>query len=168
MGQPKLLLKFDGKTVIGRLVASLREGGAERVVVVAPPDDAAEGPAVAAEARLAGAEVVVPLTRPAADARFDRTGPGQPWHDKTRPKACVLTPGDYPGITAEIVAQLVEYAASRPESIIIPCHNGRRGHPIVLPWTIAAQIHSLPGRRGRQCARGRAWDIGHRIRNAQP
>ena len=35
------------------------------MIVVAPPADAAEGPAVAAEARRAGAEVVVPPTRPA-------------------------------------------------------------------------------------------------------
>ena len=47
MGQPKLLLEFDGQTLIGRVVRSLREGGAERVVVVAPPADAAEGPAIA-------------------------------------------------------------------------------------------------------------------------
>jgi molybdenum cofactor cytidylyltransferase len=60
------------------------------------------------------------------------------------PQSVVLTPGDYPGITAAFVAQLVEYGANRPHHIVIPIYNGRRGHPIVLPWTIAAQIHSLP------------------------
>ena len=34
------------------------------MIVTAPPADAAEGPAIAAEARLAGAEVVVPPIRP--------------------------------------------------------------------------------------------------------
>ena len=37
MGQPKLLLEFDGHTLIGRVVGALRAGGVERVVVVAPP-----------------------------------------------------------------------------------------------------------------------------------
>ena len=43
-----------------------------------------------------------------------------------------------------------------PDRIVIPSHNGRRGHPIVLPWTIAAQIHSLPAGVGRQRAGGSA------------
>ena len=65
MGQPKLLVEFDGQTVIGRVVGALRAGGVERVVVIAPPADAAEGPAIAKAASTAGAEVVVPATRPA-------------------------------------------------------------------------------------------------------
>ena len=115
--------------------------------MVAPPADAAEGPAIAAEARRAGAEVVVPPTRPAEmrDSielgleRLARHG---------APERVLLTPGDYPGITAEVVARLVEYAARMPDRIVIPSHNGRRGHPIVLPWTIAAQIRSLPAGAG--------------------
>ena len=71
-----------------------------------------------------------------------------------RPRASCSTPGDYPGITAEIVAQLVEYAARMPDRIVIPSHDGRRGHPIVLPWEVAAQIHSLPAGAGRQCSGG--------------
>jgi molybdenum cofactor cytidylyltransferase len=143
MGRPKLLVEFDGQTLIGRVVGALRAGGAERVVVVAPPADAAEGPAVATEARRAGADVVVPQTRPAemrdsielGIERLARQG---------SPQCVLLTPGDYPGISAEVVARLVEHAARMPDRIVIPSHNGRRGHPIVLPWKTAAQIHSLP------------------------
>ena len=51
MGQPKLLLPIDGETLIARVVTALREGGAERVVVVAPPADSDEGPAVARAGR---------------------------------------------------------------------------------------------------------------------
>ena len=66
MGRPKLLLRVR-RPEPDRPGRELRfaSGGAERVVVIAPPADAAEGPAVAAEARRAGALVVVPLTRPA-------------------------------------------------------------------------------------------------------
>ena len=31
MGQPKLLVEFDGHTLIGRVVGALRAGGVERV-----------------------------------------------------------------------------------------------------------------------------------------
>jgi molybdenum cofactor cytidylyltransferase len=143
LGQPKLLLRFDGQTLIGRLVGSLRAGGASRIVVVAPPADVAEGPAIASEARLAGAEVVVPLTRPAEmrnsiELGLDRLA-------RTDPPRCVLlTPGDCLGVAAGLVAQLVTHAMELPGRIVIPSHNGRRGHPIVLPWSIAIRILSLP------------------------
>ena len=51
MGRAKLLLPIDGTTIIARVVTALRRGGADRVIVVAPPADAPEGPAIAAEAR---------------------------------------------------------------------------------------------------------------------
>ena len=65
MGQPKLLLPFDGQPLIGRLVAALRQGGAEPVIVVAPPPDSPEGPAVAEAAAKAGGVVIAPSRRPA-------------------------------------------------------------------------------------------------------
>ena len=143
MGRPKLLIEFESQSLIGRVIHSLREGGAERVVVVAPPDDAAEGPAVASAARRAGADVVVPLTRPAEMRDSIELGIARLTQYGSL-LGVMLTPGDSPGISAEVVARLVEYAARMPDRIVIPSHNGRRGHPIVLPWKIAAQIHSLP------------------------
>jgi molybdenum cofactor cytidylyltransferase len=143
MGQPKLLLRFEGQTLIGRLVSALCEGGVRRVVVIAPPDDTPEGPAIAAEARLAGAEVVVPFERPASMRASIELGL-EALARHGIPQSLVLTPGDSPGVSAEIVAELLAYAVKLPGRIIIPSHNGRRGHPIVLPWTVAAQIPSLP------------------------
>jgi molybdenum cofactor cytidylyltransferase len=143
MGRPKLLFEFDGQSLIGLVVASLRRGGAEHVVVVAPPADSAEGPAVASEARRAGADVVVPHTRPAEMRDSIELGLERLARHGT-PQCILLTPGDYPGITAEVVARLLEHAASMPDRIVIPSHNGRRGHPIVLPWKIAAQVQFLP------------------------
>ena len=167
MGQPKLLLKFDGMSMIGRLVAALRKGGARRVVVIAPPDDAAEGPAVATEARLAGAEVLVPLTRPAEDARFDLAWPGSPGTTRPPPKR---------GIDARRLSR--DYGrVCRPAHRI--CGQQTREHHHSMSQRPAGPSDRLTlddcgpdrcaaGRRGRQCARGQAWDIGHRIRNAQP
>jgi molybdenum cofactor cytidylyltransferase len=143
LGQPKLLLKFDEQTLIGALVRSLRKGGAGRIVVVAPPADTAEGPPIASEARLAGADVVVPLTRPAQMRDSIELGLARLALGDV-PRSVLLTPGDCPGIEAGLVEQLVKRGAAVPDRILIPTHNGRRGHPIVLPWTIAATIHSLP------------------------
>ena len=97
MGRPKLLLEFEGETLIDRVVTALREGGAERVVVV-PPADAPEAAAIAAEAAAAGAEVLVPETQP-AEMR-DSIELGLAVLDaEPRPDSVLLTPGDVPGIT---------------------------------------------------------------------
>jgi molybdenum cofactor cytidylyltransferase len=147
MGRPKLLFTFGGQSLIGQVVTALRGGGAGRVVVVAPPADAPEGPGVASEARRAGAQVVVPVTRPdqmSGSIKLGLETLAQP----APPQSLILTPGDLPGITAEIVSRLVKHAAVLPDRIIIPRHNGQRGHPIVLPWTVATRIHALPAGTG--------------------
>ena len=163
MGRPKLLLEFDGQTLDrpGRDGRSA-QGGAGRVVVVAPPADAAEGPAIAAEADAPAAEVVVPLTRPAADARFDRAGTGEAGIGELPRSVVLLTPGDYPGITAEMVAQLVDSRPACRTASSFPAHNGRRGHPIVLPWTIAASDPFAARGRRRQRTGGPARGLGCR------
>ncbi len=149
MGRPKLLLPFEGQPLIGRVIAALRQGGAEPVVVVTPPPDAPEGPPVAEAAAKAGAVVIAPAHRPAqmresVELALPRLGgPGQ-----SPPEGFLLTPGDNPGLTAEIVRQIMERWAERPGSIIIPRAAGRSSHPIILPWDLASQISSLPRHEG--------------------
>ena len=167
MGQPKLLLSFDGQTLIGRLVAALRGGGAAHIVVITPPADAPEGPAIALEARRAGADVVVPPERPASMRASIELGL-QSLSRHEAPQSLLLTPGDCPGINAEIVAQLLAYAAKLPERIVIPSYGSRRGHPIVLPWRIAAQIPSLPGDLGVNALVARHGDLVVELEISRP
>jgi molybdenum cofactor cytidylyltransferase len=147
MGQPKMLLPTNGRTLIAHVVTALREGGADRVVVVAPPPDSAEGPAVAQAAEQAGALVVAPAKRPAemrdsieiALATAAKPAP---------PERVVLAPGDIPGIKAQIVAALLDESIRHPQKIVVPRFGARRGHPVVLPWSLAADVASLPEGQG--------------------
>jgi molybdenum cofactor cytidylyltransferase len=158
MGQPKLLLELDGQTVIFRVVTALLAGGAERVVVVAPPADSPEGPALASESARGGAEVVVPPTRP-AEMRESIERALDVLVQGPQPRLVLLTPGDSPGISPVLVARLLESAARSPGNLVIPRHGSRRGHPIALPWDVAAEIRTLPAGLGvnalvaRQAAR---------------
>lgn len=146
MGRPKLLMEFDGRTLVRRVVEALRGGGIDRVIVVSPADgpDAA---AIRSEAAAGGAEVVVPPVQPAemrdsielGIARLDVV-PG--------PTAVALTPGDVPGLTPTLVARLLATAHEQPDRLVIPVHDGRRGHPVVLPWDVARQVRELPADRG--------------------
>lgn len=143
MGRPKLILPLGATTVIGRVVASLRDGGAAPVVVVSPPRDAAGGAALIHEAEHAGAVVVVPDQRPVdMRASFElglarlTEGPGV--------RSVLLAPADSPGITPGLVARVVRQAEAIPSAIVIPTYQGRRGHPIALPWKLAVQARALP------------------------
>jgi molybdenum cofactor cytidylyltransferase len=147
MGQPKLLLKLTGQTVIGRVVSALRDGGVDRIAVVVPPADTPLGPAIAAEAIRAGGLVVTPESQPAQMRDSIELGLAM-LAGQSPPERVVITPGDSPGITARVVAQLLDKAARHPECIVLPHCDGRRAHPIVLPWNIAAEVAALPAGLG--------------------
>ena len=148
--------------MIARVIAALRQGGADPVVVVVPPAEVPGAPALAAEAAQAGACVVV-AERPPPDMRASvERGLDHLAQMATSPPATfLLAPGDSPGISAELVARIVARARAEPDAIVIPQSQGRRGHPIALPWSLAAEIRSLPGDVGinalvaRHAAQGR-------------
>jgi molybdenum cofactor cytidylyltransferase len=147
MGRAKLLLPIDGEPMIGRVVSALRQGGADRVLVVGPPSDSDEGPSVARLALASGAEVVSPSVRPAEMRHSIEVGL-KTLTQTTPPSHVVLAPGDAAGITPAIVAQVLEVSTRHPEKIVVPRSQARRGHPLVLPWNVASQIQSLPKGQG--------------------
>jgi molybdenum cofactor cytidylyltransferase len=147
MGRPKLLLPIGGDSLIGRVVTALREGGADRVVVVAPPGESEEGPAVAALASQAGAFVLAPPVRPAEMRDSIEIGL-LALADSMPPGHVLLAPGDAAGITKSLVVRLLEESARQSERIIVPRCEQRRGHPVVLPWRIAQEVAALPAGKG--------------------
>lgn len=142
MGRPKLLMEFNGRTLVLRVVEALREGGVDRVVVVSPADGS-EAAAIRSEAVAGGAEVIVPRVQPAEMRDSIELGIARLDVAPT-PAAVVLTPGDVPGLTSTLVARLLGAARDQPDRLVIPVHERRRGHPIVLPWSIARQVQELP------------------------
>jgi molybdenum cofactor cytidylyltransferase len=141
MGQPKLALPLGGQTVIERVVSTLRDGGVEHVVVVIGP----HVPGLVPLARSAGADVLA-LDEPTPDMRAT-VERGLNWFEEQRFPSpddwWILAPADHPAFPASAVRELLA-ARSVPHSIIIPTHNGRRGHPALLRWRHAAGIRALP------------------------
>jgi CTP:molybdopterin cytidylyltransferase MocA len=64
------------------------------------------------------------------------------------PSAILLTPGDLPGLGRMAVARVIEASARFPGRIILPWHNGKRCHPLLLPWALASEISRLPSSVG--------------------
>lgn len=143
MGRPKLILPIGRTTVIARVAAALRDGGAEPVIVVAPPADFAGAAILADEARNVGAFVLVPAEHPidmraSVELGLDHLG------RRSAPASFLVAPADSPSLTPELVGQVVARTREAPQSIVIPVYHGRRGHPIALPWRLADEIRALP------------------------
>jgi molybdenum cofactor cytidylyltransferase len=143
MGQPKLILPLGNESVISHVIRALHDGGADRVIVVLPPQGSLGASQLAEEARRAGAEMA-PLESATEDMR-ESISWGLAWLARGRPPdAVLLAPGDSPGISAALVARVIARGRSEGSSIIIPTHAGRGGHPVLIPWTLAREIPALP------------------------
>jgi CTP:molybdopterin cytidylyltransferase MocA len=147
MGRPKLALPLGDQTVLEHVVAALRAGGAEHVVVVIGP----HVPELVPLAEAAGAEVCR-LAEPTADMRAT-VEHGLRWLENRfapRPDdAWLLSPADHPALDPGVVRALRDAFLGDPShSILIPVHDGRRGHPALIAWRHVAGIRALPADRG--------------------
>jgi molybdenum cofactor cytidylyltransferase len=142
MGRPKLILPIGGIPLIARVVIALRDGGAGRVVVVAPSWNEPGVRTLIEAAEAEGAEVVIP-DRPTLDMRASVEIGLAHLAEGVEPTALLLTPGDIPGLTREAVTRVIEASIGSPGRIIVPRHAGRRGHPLLLPWPLAREIPRL-------------------------
>jgi len=142
MGRPKLSLPLGDRTVLEHVVAALRAGGVEHVLVVVGPHVAE----LAVPASAAGADVLR-LTEPTPDMRTT-VERGLDWiEEHLRPQPndrWLLVPADHPALDGRFIEQLM----AAPGSIVVPVHEGRRGHPTRLAWEHAAGIRALPAGRG--------------------
>jgi len=146
MGRPKLSLPLGDRTVLEHVVTALRQGGADEVLVVVGPHD----PMVAPLAAAAGASVLV-----LADATPDMRATvedGLRWletHFRPRPDdAWLLAPADHPTLDADVVRRLGAAYAEGRRSIMVPAHNGRRGHPTLIGWRHVAGLLAHPSGKG--------------------
>jgi molybdenum cofactor cytidylyltransferase len=146
MGRPKLALPLAGRTVIEQVVGSLRAGGVSAVVVVIAPHTSELAPLATA----AGAEVHA-LPHPTPDMRATvEAGLAhveQLYHPDPR-DWWLLAPADHPVLSAAVVRELLAVGGAARESVVVPVHEGRRGHPTLVRWPLAAAVRAIPAGRG--------------------
>jgi len=140
MGAQKLLLPFDGGTVIGRIAGEILRSPVARTFVVVGADGE----------RVAAALETVRVSRKGGRSRgFPRgafsfvTNP-DPDGDMLSSVRCGLRAmesgceavlvalGDQPSITAELVARIVHAFRASGRGIVVPVYGGKRGHPLLF------------------------------------
>jgi molybdenum cofactor cytidylyltransferase len=147
MGRPKLLLPCGAGTVLEQVVAAVRAAGVADVLVVVGP----HGDELQAVAERAGARALR-LSDETADMRATCVQ-GLCWlEEQLRPAPTdgwLLLPADHPTVRPAVVRSLLEAAAGTSHaSIVVPIHDGRRGHPVWLRWSHVAAIRALPDGQG--------------------
>ena len=125
MGTQKLLLPIGSKPVIACVVDELLLGQPEKLVIVVGPDGAQ------IQQVLRGRQVLL-VENPKRDGDMLsslRCGL------RALPASCaaiLVALGDQPGITHELVRELLRAFHQTGRGIIVPAHEGRRGHPLLF------------------------------------
>jgi molybdenum cofactor cytidylyltransferase len=133
MGQPKHLLLLEGKPVIGHCLDNIAAAGIDEIVVVVGPHFGR-----AAKALSRGAvSVVVNEERSSDMAGSVRVGLQALDQSCTGVLVCLA---DHPLASAGAMQTLMLAHVRSPEKIVIPAHNGRRGHPTLFPTSILNEI----------------------------
>jgi molybdenum cofactor cytidylyltransferase len=165
MGRPKLLLPYRGTTILGSLMASLKSPRIAACCVVIRADDAE----LQAEAEKHGAWVI----QPAVDPPEMRTSVEIALHEieqRYQPAdsdAWLLIPADHPLLSPALLEELIAAWDQTAAEILVPSHNGRRGHPTLFRWSMVSEIRGIPADQGlnwllrRQPTRVVEWPCDH-------
>ncbi len=122
MGTQKLLLPFDGKTIIEKVVENILKSGIEDIVVVVGANSAE------VEEALEFWPVQTVLNERFRDGMHTSVITGirvLPAHAK----AALVFPGDQPLIPEEAIRKVVAAWKHSGKQIVIPLFEGKRGHP---------------------------------------
>jgi molybdenum cofactor cytidylyltransferase len=123
-GGQKLLADVAGEPLLDRTLRSLLDGGVARVVMVT-----AEGADFSAVTRLHSRDVAVVFNRAPERGMFSSIQCGIAG---ATDGPIIVLPADMPFVKSGTVAAVIARAAAA-DDVIVPVHQGRRGHPIAIP-----------------------------------
>jgi molybdenum cofactor cytidylyltransferase len=147
MGAPKLLLPLAGQPLILHTISAWHRSKVDRIIIVIRPGDEA----LAAAVNSADLDIVIPATPPPDMKASIQTAllHIELGYRPTDDDAFLVAPADMPSLSTPIINRLIDqHAASPSHQILAPSLHGVRGHPVLFPWSLAAQVHSLPNTAG--------------------
>ncbi len=137
MGRDKALLDYRGRTFLETIIKTLRDAGIERIAVVLGH----HAEEIRKATNLDGVEVVVN-----SEYRRGQTSSlqaGLRALERPELEAIVLCLVDHPAVSATTVLKLVEAFGQFHAPVVIPTHQGERGHPVVIGRALFHDLLSL-------------------------
>lgn len=136
MGRTKQTLRLDGSTLAATVVMTLLESRVDAVVVVTRSElvDRLELPR--------DPRVDVAINDDAESEMIDsiRVGLKACAAKAPQPDGILVVPGDMPRIERVAYRTAIDAFAVDPTRIVIATHQGRRGHPMIFPFSMRAGI----------------------------
>jgi molybdenum cofactor cytidylyltransferase len=141
MGFPKMLLTFNGKTMIENVISNVKGSDIENIIVVLGAD------------REVIAETITHLQLKCCFNDSYKKGmlSSVQCGFKDLPsdfKAVLIFQGDQPLITPREINRVIEAYNLSGKGIVIPVHNKMRGHPLLIDRKYRDEIEKLDSRDG--------------------
>ncbi len=148
MGCPKPALPVRGQPMLHHVATALLGGRVDRVVIVVN-----DGGLAVAAALTERCEVVV---NPRPDSEMIESIQLALLHVRCEPLAVepdgyLVCPVDVGDLKAETVRACMAAFCQEPGRIVIAARNGKRGHPIVFPRTLAGEVLTFGAGEGLNC-----------------
>jgi molybdenum cofactor cytidylyltransferase len=141
MGTQKLLLPYRGETIIGTVVDQILASKVDRVLVVLGADHQE------VRAVLKGRDVEFCHNRNHSEGMLSSVMCGFRALPQEANAALVFL-GDQPGITSEVINTVLEAYNDDIKGIVIPVHQHRRGHPLLVDLKYRKEIDRLDLEKG--------------------
>jgi molybdenum cofactor cytidylyltransferase len=138
-GQPKLLLPWNGTTLLGQVVDRALAAGSIDVVIVVV---GCEGERVAAAVSDRPVRVVVNEAWAEGQSSSVRVGLAAL---PTGVSAALFLLGDQPEVTPEVIEALVQRHRQTLAPIVVPSYRGQRGNPVLFDRAAFAELGQLRG-----------------------
>ncbi|MFO0945851.1 MAG: nucleotidyltransferase family protein [Planctomycetota bacterium] len=145
MGTQKLALKLGSQTVLERVVASLQGASVDAVLVVLGASNQSLASLVPSPVRLLQLDFDTPDMRATVMLGIRHLEREIVISEQD---ALLLALGDQPTLHRDVVRGLMAEHRGDPSRIRMPTFQGKRGHPLLLPWRFLGDLENIPPDQG--------------------
>jgi len=151
MGSPKMLLPYNGMTVIEQVINNVLSAGIRNPVIVLGADH----------------EGILKVIRnyPVSHCYNENYRKGMLSSVKcglfsisADCSKVLVMPGDIPMIGASVLERVIKGSRESGRGIVMPVYNGKRGHPLVFDMKYRSEVMSFPEKEGLRELAGRHPD----------
>ncbi|HLB67801.1 MAG TPA: NTP transferase domain-containing protein [Thermoplasmata archaeon] len=141
MGQPKVLVRIDGRPVLDRVLGALRASRVKQILVVLGP----QASRVRREVPLDGATVVVNPHYAKGMSTSLRAGIASL---DPRAEAFLVVLADQPFVSPTTMDALIARREESGAKILIPTFGGARGNPVLVDRSLSEEVEAISGDQG--------------------
>ena len=143
MGQPKALLPIDGQTFIERIVGALKQTSIARVIVILGYD------ADEMKQRVGHLPIEILVNPDYKLGQLSSLQVAVRHLEKTADCDGMLVHlVDHPYIDSGLVATMIERFYQSGKLLVVPRHNGKRGHPVIFSRKLFGELLAAPMDQG--------------------